>query len=84
MDRDKTQKHPKPVTRILAATAITSGIIAGTSSPAFADEALADLIEPYAAADVGEETFEAAVQQLIDHAYQRSEAVQEFQSSVAR
>jgi hypothetical protein len=47
-------------------------------------QTLADLIEPYAAADVGEETFEAAVQQLIDHAYQRSEAVQEFLSSVAR
>jgi spore coat protein CotH len=45
-------------------------------------QTLADLIAPYAAADVGEETFDTAVQQLIDHAYQRSEAVQEFLSSV--
>ena len=45
-------------------------------------QTLADLIAPYAAADVGEATFNAAVQQLIDHAYQRSEAVQEFLSSV--
>jgi len=43
---------------------------------------LADLIAPYAAADVGESTFNAAVQQLINHAYQRSEAVHEFLSSV--
>lgn len=39
---------------------------------------MAELIEPYAVADVGEETFEAAVQQLIDHAYQRAEDVQVF------
>ena len=45
-------------------------------------QTLADLIAPYAVVDVGEETFDAAVQQLIEHAYQRSEAVQEFLSSV--
>ena len=45
-------------------------------------QTFADLIAPYAAADVGESTFNAAVQQLINHAYQRSEAVQEFLSSV--
>jgi hypothetical protein len=45
-------------------------------------QALADLVAPYAAADVGESTFNAAVQQLIDHAYQRSEDVQEFLSLV--
>jgi len=42
---------------------------------------LADLIAPYAAADVGEEAFNNAVQQLIDHAYQRAKAVDEFLSS---
>jgi hypothetical protein len=47
-------------------------------------QTLADLIAPYASADVGEATFKAAVQQLIDHAYQRLEAVQEFLSSVER
>lgn len=45
-------------------------------------QTLADLIAPYAAAEVGEAAFEAAVQQLIDHTYQRSEAVQEFLSSI--
>jgi spore coat protein H len=44
-------------------------------------QALADLIEPYAAADVGEEVFDAAVQQLIEHAYQRADAVQAFLST---
>jgi len=43
---------------------------------------LADLIAPYAATDVGEEAFNNAVQQLIDHAYQRANAVDEFLSSV--
>jgi hypothetical protein len=41
----------------------------------------AELIEPYAAADVGEETFDAAIEELIDHAYQRADAVQEFLST---
>ncbi|MEE4193974.1 MAG: CotH kinase family protein [Anaerolineae bacterium] len=41
-------------------------------------QAMADLIEPYAIADVGEDAFEAAVQQLIQHAYQRAEAVEAF------
>ncbi|MGD8465731.1 MAG: CotH kinase family protein [Anaerolineae bacterium] len=44
-------------------------------------EAWAELIAPYAIADVGEATFDAAVQQLIDGAYQRAEAVQAFLSS---
>jgi hypothetical protein len=44
-------------------------------------QARAELIEPYAAADVGEEAFSAAVQALIDHAYQRSDAVQSFLST---
>lgn len=41
-------------------------------------EAMAALIAPYAAADVGEEAFETAVQQLIDHAYQRADDVAAF------
>jgi hypothetical protein len=41
----------------------------------------AELIEPYAATDVGAEAFDAAVKQLIDHAYQRVETVQEFLST---
>ncbi len=45
-------------------------------------QTLADLIAPYAAADVGEEAFETAVQQLIDHAYQRTDEVASFLSSV--
>jgi hypothetical protein len=45
---------------------------------------LADLIAPYTAADVGEETYDAAVQQLIDHAYQRADAVAEFLASIDR
>jgi spore coat protein H len=44
-------------------------------------QALAELIAPYAAADVGEEAFDAAVQQLIEHAYQRTDAVQAFLST---
>jgi hypothetical protein len=38
----------------------------------------AELIAPYAAADVGEAAFDAAVQQLIEHAYQRADSVEEF------
>jgi hypothetical protein len=41
----------------------------------------AELIGAYAAADVGEEAFYAAVQQLIEHAYERADAVQEFLST---
>lgn len=39
---------------------------------------MAELIEPYAAADVGQSAFEDAVQQLIDHAYERADAVEAF------
>jgi spore coat protein H len=45
---------------------------------------LAELIAPYAAADVGEATFDAAVQQLIEHAYERADAVETFLSSINR
>jgi spore coat protein H len=41
-------------------------------------QAMADLIAPYAIADVGEASFDAAVQQLIERAYQRADAVEEF------
>jgi hypothetical protein len=41
----------------------------------------AELIEPYATTDVGAEAFDEAVQQLIQHAYQRADAVQEFLST---
>ena len=41
-------------------------------------QAMADLIAPYAIADVGEAEFDAVVQQLIEHAYQRADAVEEF------
>jgi hypothetical protein len=44
-------------------------------------QAMADLIAPYAVADVGEAVFDAAVQQLIEHAYQRADAVEEFLST---
>jgi spore coat protein H len=44
-------------------------------------QAWAELIEPYAAADVGAEAFDNAVQQLIAHAYQRADAVREFLST---
>ena len=47
-------------------------------------QTLAELIAPYAAADVGEAAFDAAVQQLIEHAYQRADAVEEFLSSIGR
>ena len=43
-------------------------------------QSMADLIAPYASADVGEETFNNAVQALIDHAYERAEAVETFLS----
>lgn len=43
-------------------------------------EAMADLIAPYAAEDVGEDVFETAVRQLIDFAYERTEAVEAFLS----
>ena len=45
---------------------------------------LADLIAPYAAADVGEAAFDAAVQQLIEHAYQQADAVEAFLASIGR
>jgi hypothetical protein len=45
---------------------------------------MADLIAPYASAEVGKDAFESAVQELIDHAYRRSEAVASFLSSVGR
>jgi hypothetical protein len=41
-------------------------------------QAWADLIEPYAVAEVGEEAFDAAIQQLVDHAYERADAVEAF------
>ena len=44
-------------------------------------QAMADLIAPYAIADVGEDLFDTAVQQLIDHAYQRSDEVETFLST---
>jgi spore coat protein CotH len=47
-------------------------------------QTMADLIAPYAAADVGEAVFDEAVQTLIDHAYQRADAVEEFLSSIGR
>ena len=45
-------------------------------------QTMADLIAPYAAADVGEETFETAVQGLMDYAYQRVDEVASFLSSI--
>lgn len=45
-------------------------------------QTMAELIAPYAAADVGEAAFDAAVQQLVDHAYQQADAVEEFLSSI--
>jgi len=47
-------------------------------------QSMADLIAPYAAADVGEEAFNSAVQQLIDHTYQRAEDVNEFLSNLEK
>jgi hypothetical protein len=58
--------------------------IAGPFDPdhmAQAYQTWAELIEPYAAVDVGAEAFNVAVQQLIDHAYQRADTVQEFLST---
>jgi len=45
-------------------------------------QTMADLIESYATADVGEASFTQAVQILIAHAYERAEAVEEFLTSV--
>ena len=42
---------------------------------------LAERIAPYAIADVGEAAFHSAVEQLIEHAYQRADAVEAFLSS---
>ena len=58
--------------------------IAGPFDPDHMAEAYqtwAERIEPYAVADVGQEAFDAAVQQLIEHAYQRADAVKEFLST---
>ena len=42
---------------------------------------LAELIAPYAIADVGETAFDSAVAQLIEYAYQRADAVKVFLAS---
>jgi hypothetical protein len=47
-------------------------------------EEMADLIAPYAAADVGQEVFDSAVQLLVDHAYQQADAVEAFLASTGR
>jgi spore coat protein CotH len=47
-------------------------------------QSMATLISPYAVADVGEKAFDDAVQQLIDHAYQRADAVEQFIDSTDR
>jgi hypothetical protein len=47
-------------------------------------QTLADLIAPYAAADVGEAAFNEAVQTLMDHVYERADAVEEFLVSIDR
>jgi spore coat protein H len=47
-------------------------------------QTLAELIAPYAAADVGEAAFDAAVQQLIEHAYKQTDAVEAFLASIGR
>ncbi|MBX2998366.1 MAG: CotH kinase family protein [Caldilineaceae bacterium] len=39
---------------------------------------LAEMVAPFISAEIGEAAFESAVQQLIDHAYTRAEAVQIF------
>jgi hypothetical protein len=44
-------------------------------------EAMAEQIAPYASADAGEAAFDAAVQALIEHAYQQAEAVETFLST---
>ncbi|MBN1266422.1 MAG: CotH kinase family protein [Anaerolineales bacterium] len=62
-------------------------IVAGPFNPDHMVEtyqSMADLIAPYAAADVGEEAFNNAVQQLIAYAYQRAEAVDEFLSGLEK
>jgi hypothetical protein len=45
-------------------------------------QAMAALIAPYAAADVGEAAFDEAVQTLIDFTYQQADAVEEFLTSI--
>ncbi len=45
---------------------------------------MAALIAPYASTDVGEAAFNSAVQQLINHAYERAAAVETFLSSAAQ
>ncbi len=47
-------------------------------------QAWAELIAPYAVEDVGAEAFESAVQQMIGHATERAEAVEEFLASAGR
>jgi len=47
-------------------------------------QTLADLITPYATADVGEAAFNEAVQTLVDQAYERADAVEEFLVSINR
>jgi hypothetical protein len=47
-------------------------------------QTLADLIAPYAVADVGETAFNEAVRTLIDHAYERADAVEAFLGSIDR
>ena len=47
-------------------------------------QSMADLIAPYAAADVGEEAFNTAVQELINYTYQRADAVNEFLSNIEK
>jgi hypothetical protein len=41
-------------------------------------ETMAELIAPYAIADIGAAEFDSAVQQLIKQAYQRAESVEDF------
>jgi spore coat protein CotH len=41
----------------------------------------AELLAPYAAADVGTQAFETAIEQLINHAYDRTQAVERFLTS---
>lgn len=45
---------------------------------------MANLIAPYATTEVGEETFNNAVQQLITHTYQRTEAVDAYLSEIGK
>ena len=46
--------------------------------------AMADVVAPYASADVDEAAFDTAVQALIDHAYEREMAVAEFLAETGR